>query len=115
MSPREALPIIRTLADGIDPLTGDVLCDQSPFNQPDVIRALFAAAQGLEHLFDEPAARACTAKKAQNAGASGPPEEDERLVKAYDEGANVAALAAQHGPTKGAFSSRLVKLGRIER
>jgi hypothetical protein len=60
----------------------------------DVIRALFAAAQALEHLFDEPAAQASTTKKAQNAGASWPPEEDDRLVKAYDEGTNVAALAA---------------------
>ncbi|WP_322048319.1 hypothetical protein [Paraburkholderia sp. J67] len=115
MSPQEAWPIIRTLANGIDPLTGEVLSDQSPFNQPDVIRALFAAAQALGHLADESAAQVSPAKKAQNAGASWPPEEDDRLVNAYDGGTDVVELAARHGRTKGAIKSRLVKLGRIER
>ncbi|WP_321817325.1 MULTISPECIES: hypothetical protein [unclassified Paraburkholderia] len=80
-----------------------------------MIRALFAAAQALGYLSDEPAAQSRTEKKAQNAGASWPQEEDDRLIKAYDGGTDVAALAVLHGRTNGAIKSRLAKLGRIER
>ncbi|MEX3943544.1 hypothetical protein AB4Y44_29145 [Paraburkholderia sp. BR10937] len=112
MSPQEALPIIRTLADGIDPLTGEVLSGQSPFNQPDVIRALFAAAQALGELTGNAAPRE---KRAAKAGTSWPPEEDHRLLESFDAGADVKELAAAHGRTTGAIKSRLVKHGRIER
>ena len=36
-----AKEIVRTLADGIDPTTGEVLPKESVYNSPDVIRALF--------------------------------------------------------------------------
>lgn len=115
MSPQEALHIIQTLADGIDPLTGEVLSDQSPFNQPDVIRALFAAAQALGAPTERMSTPSRAEKKAENAGTSWPPEEDERLVREYDADVDLTELAKRHGRTKGAIKSRLVKLGRIER
>ena len=37
----KAREIIRTLADGVDPTTGEVLPKESVYNSPDVIRALF--------------------------------------------------------------------------
>ena len=36
-----AREIIRSLADGIDPTTGEVLSEESVYNKPDVIRALY--------------------------------------------------------------------------
>ena len=36
-----AKKIIRTLADGIDPTTGEVLPKESVYNSPEVIRALY--------------------------------------------------------------------------
>lgn len=48
MSPLEAKKIIDALANGIDPETGEILPDQSTFNSPQVIRALFVAVKALE-------------------------------------------------------------------
>jgi hypothetical protein len=115
MSPQEALPIIQNLADGIDPLTGEVLSDQSPFNQPQVIRALFAALQALTLATDAEVPQTVREKRVANAGNAWTPEEDERLLKAFDAGIGVKELAAQHGRTTGAIKSRLVKHERIER
>ena len=43
----EALKIIDALAQGYDPLTGEVISDDSPLAQPPVLRALFAAREAL--------------------------------------------------------------------
>jgi len=34
--------VITILANGIDPITGEVFPNNSPFNKPEIIRALFA-------------------------------------------------------------------------
>lgn len=36
-----ATEIVRTLADGVDPTTGEVLPAESVYNSPEIIRALF--------------------------------------------------------------------------
>jgi len=41
MNQEQIISIIEALANGIDPLTGEVLPDTSPYNQPEIIRALF--------------------------------------------------------------------------
>ncbi|MDV6254366.1 hypothetical protein [Vibrio sp. EA2] len=41
MDQESAYPIIDALANGIDPNTGECFPDDSPYNNPDVIRALF--------------------------------------------------------------------------
>jgi hypothetical protein len=45
MSQRAAFPINKTLIDRVDPLAGEVLSDQNPFNQPGVFRALIKASR----------------------------------------------------------------------
>lgn len=44
MEAANALVIIRALADGVDPQTGKVLSDDGPFQHPQTVRALYAAA-----------------------------------------------------------------------
>lgn len=46
----EALKIVQLLSDGIDPETGEVLDDESTFNEPQVIRALAVAVKALERV-----------------------------------------------------------------
>ena len=48
MNVNEALKIVRDLAEGIDPRTGDPVPEGSPSQQPPAIRALFVAATELE-------------------------------------------------------------------
>ena len=113
MTPTEAKQVIEVLAKGIDPETGEVLPQDSPINSPHVIRALFMAAQALEQAAADKPARA-KADKPGNAGQAWTPEEDQRLLTAFDEGAAVADLAPIHQRTKGAITSRLMRLGRLQ-
>jgi hypothetical protein len=43
-----ARQIIDTLAQGIHPVTGEIMLEDSPYNAPPVIRALFAVSQALQ-------------------------------------------------------------------
>lgn len=111
MFPVEAKKIIDALANGIDPATGEILPAQSTFNNPQVIRALFAAAKVLEG----------AAKRAKrdsplpgNAGRSWSEAEDKELLTNFDAGVLVKELAVKHGRTQGAIASRLVHLGKIK-
>src|SRR3954464_12402605 len=48
MELQTARAILDTLAQGIHPVTGEVMPEDSPYNAPPVIRALFAVSQALE-------------------------------------------------------------------
>jgi len=108
MTPQEALTLVEVLAAGRDPATGAELPEDSPFNHPRVIRALYIATQAMAHW----AERQSRAGPSQ-AGKPWPPEEDDRLAAAFDSGIDVAALARAHDRTEGAIRSRLVRLGRL--
>lgn len=45
MDQQQVASIVHGLANGIDPITGEILPAQSPYNHPDVIRALFQSLQ----------------------------------------------------------------------
>jgi hypothetical protein len=105
MDASEALPILRALADGRDPHSGAPLPSESVFQQPSVIRALFMAADALEAAASKPAA----------AGGAWSEEEERHLVEQFDAGVPPVEIAKEHGRTRGAIVSRLVKLGKIAR
>ncbi|MGZ5181767.1 MAG: hypothetical protein ACXWC6_12465 [Ramlibacter sp.] len=108
-----ARAIIDTLAQGIHPVTGEVMAEDSPYNAPPVIRALFAVSQALGPIAPaEPAPR----KRARtdlpaNTGKPWTGDDDERLRTGFDAGTPVKDLAAALGRTRWAVESRLVKLG----
>ena len=106
----EALKITRLLSEGIDPETGEVLEDESTFNEPRVIRALAVAVNALERV------QKIESRKGplpDNAGKAWATEEDSELVKAFENGASIGELAVEHSRTKGAISARLVRLGKL--
>lgn len=70
-----AKEIVRSLADGIDPTTGEVFPIDSVYNAPDVIRALFTLLEKVN--CDE------SSDPLRNAGKPWTNEEDVRLQKAY--------------------------------
>lgn len=105
-----AREIINVLAQGIHPVTGEAMPADSPYNEPPVIRALFAVSQALER---------CEAQKARrelpaNAGKTWSGEEDDRLVTAFDAGQELKQMALELGRSRVAVEARLVKLGKIE-
>lgn len=106
----QVLRIIEALANGADPITGELLPESSPYNNPQVIRALFQALQVLERL-NERGKRQRTLPP--NAGKPWTEEEDRLLSETFDGGTSLKDLALKHGRTEGAIAARLVKLGKV--
>jgi hypothetical protein len=109
MELQNARQIIDTLAQGIRPVTGAAMPDDSPYNAPPVIRALFAVSQALGEGKPRKPARALP----PNAGKPWSAEDDAQLREAFDQGAGVPQLAQTLGRSRWAVESRLVKLGQL--
>jgi hypothetical protein len=111
-----ARQIIDTLAQGIHPVTGEAMPEDSPYNAPPVIRALHVVSRALEGAAGEPpSAEAARPRAARppNAGKAWSPQEDSALEIAFDAGIPVKQVAQELGRTAFAVEQRLVKLGKI--
>ncbi len=98
-----AKEIVRTLADGVDPTTGEILPDESVYNSPEVIRALFVL---LEHVNAE------TAKDPlRNVGKPWTDIEDDKLRDEFLSKIKISDIAKEHGRSYTAIESRLDRLG----
>ncbi|NJO13377.1 MAG: hypothetical protein HC872_07870 [Gammaproteobacteria bacterium] len=91
MDESRAQSIVAALANGVDPITGKTFAADSPYQAPDIVRALYLAAQALE-------ARAQTRARPKgelpaNAGKPWSDEEDRRLLTQFDSGQSVQELA----------------------
>jgi hypothetical protein len=106
----EALNVVRALAHGVDPLSGEVFSPESPYQRADTVRALMMAVQALEEA--ERAARRRSELPAK-AGEPWTEEEDRRLLAGFDAGSGLAELAARHQRTQTGIRARLVKYGRL--
>lgn len=113
-----ARQIIDTLAQGVHPVTGEVMPEDSPYNAPPVIRALHAVARALEN---PPGAAPADAKAPRtrqapptNAGKPWAAGDDAELVAGFDRGLDVRALAEALGRTRFGIEQRLIKLGKVE-
>ena len=117
MELQTARQIIDTLAQGIHPVTGEVMPEDSPYNAPPVIRALFAVSQALEGAPAAPAAPARARRERANlppnTGKPWSSEDDEQLRLGFSAGTPTKDLAAALGRTRWAIESRLVKLGAM--
>ena len=110
MKELEALKIIRALADGIDPHTGEVFPDDSPYQNAQTVRALFTAIDALETVAKRKEKRKNVPERA---GKPWDDDESRLLIKRFDEGAPVSEIAREHKRTTGAIKSQLLKLGKI--
>jgi hypothetical protein len=110
MNQTEALQVVRSLANGVDPQTGEVFAPDSAYQRAETVRALFLAAQALEH------AERFERRKAQLPPKTGEPwteDEDRKLLAAFDAGRALAELASAHQRTQTGVRARLVKYGRL--
>jgi hypothetical protein len=110
MDAAQALSVVRSLANGVDPESGEVFPPDSTYQRPQVVRALYEAASALERIerFER--------RKNQLPQKTGEPwseEEDRKLLAAFDAGRALQELAAAHERTMGAVRARLLKYGRI--
>ena len=115
MELQTARQIIDTLAQGIHPVTGEAMPDDSPYNAPPVIRALFAVSQALEVEGSPATPKAARARTAPpvNAGKPWAPDEDAQLEAGFDQGDDAKVLADKLGRTRFGIEQRLIKLGKL--
>ncbi len=106
-----AKEIVQALADGVDPYTGERFPDDGPYQRADTVRALHAVLEAAEE-GQKPKRHADPNKP--HAGGKWAPEEEQRLRDAFHAGTPFDEIAANHGRTKGAITSRLVRLGLID-
>ena len=103
-----AKQILQSLANGVNPATGEVLSREDSCNEPDVIRALHWVLQELEK--NEKAAKKT---KWENAGLPWTEEDEKMLCEMYDRGDSKKEICKYFKRSDGAISSRLSKLGKI--
>ncbi|MFN3166952.1 MAG: hypothetical protein ACE37H_07800 [Phycisphaeraceae bacterium] len=113
----EALHIVRALADGVDPRTGEPLPADGPCDDVRVVRALHVAIRHLEsalgHRRGLPPPAASGANQPARAGHPWDAAEDRRLASAFKKGQRVRQLAQAHVRTEGAIRARLKHLGLL--
>ena len=107
MDINRAKEILSTLAEGIDPTTGENLPDNSVCNKSEIIRALYTV---LNTLGTSNPRR----ELPQNAGKPWSPEDDERLKAFFEAGMTKKELCVEFKRTTGSITSRLARLGLIK-
>ena len=109
MEDLQALVILRTLVNGVDPESGDLLKSDSMLQRPQTVRALVAAVSALERIERMGRKRSLMSGKAM---APWTVREDNRLLEGFDAGRSPRELAAEHERSPKAIKARLAKLGR---
>lgn len=119
MNNETALNILDGLANGVDPVTGEVLPAVSPYNHPDVIRALFFA---VNHLSKTKKPKKTVEQKQQENIEKGLPQnyglpwEDsdvQVVINAYRSDVSLSEIAHQQCRKPSSIISLLKKHGAI--
>jgi hypothetical protein len=110
MEIQEALRIMRALADGVNPETGEVLTADAVYQYPPVVRAFHRAVAALEYAEERERSKKTLPA---NAGKSWSRAEDEQVCEELRRGIDFHQIAKTHNRTIGSIIARLVKLGKI--
>ena len=108
----EAIRIVEALMDGFDPVTGEVLPETSPYNRPEVIRALARAIAEMQRANEKERQQRKRALP-PNAGKPWSKEEERQLADEFDKGMPAKEIAAKHARTRGSITARLVRIGKV--
>lgn len=107
MDINRAKEIISTLAEGVDPTTGEVLPDNSVCNKGEIVRAFYAV---LSHLDEKKPKKNMPA----NAGKPWSKEDETLLADLYRSGASKKDICNTLQRTTTGIAARLVHLGIID-
>jgi hypothetical protein len=120
MELEKAKEIVRLLADGIDPTTGEVLPKESPYNDPVIIRALFSVLESLKEVrkpkktIEQKQQENIDSGRPRNAGLPWTDELKTEVASKFQCGTSVPELSRYLERTKGAIVSELMRQGLIE-
>ena len=111
MQLESALPIVRALADGVNPITGEAYPEHSPYAEPRTLRALFSAVDLMSKEVEREKRRE---RLPANFGKPWSAEEDQAAISEFDAGITLPEMARRHLRTQSSIRLRLEKLGKIE-
>jgi hypothetical protein len=106
-----ALPIVRALADGVNPFTGEAYPDHSPYAEPRALRALYSAIDLMSRELEREKRKS---RLPANFGKPWSEGEDHALAAVFDAGAPMVEIARKHARTVSSIRLRLEKLGKVE-
>lgn len=112
MDVNKAINIITLLAEGINPYNSEKLPINSPYQNPDTIRALYVAIRGLKRLEEEERKMASMPK---NFGKKWDSDEEKQVLEFFDNGIDLKEIARMLERTSGAIRSKLIEFGRIDK
>jgi hypothetical protein len=105
-----ALPIVRALADGVNPITGEAYPEHSPYAEPRTLRALYSAVDLMQKEVEREKRRE---KMPANFGKPWTEGEDRLLAERHKQGTTLPEIARAHARTASSCRLRLEKLGLI--
>ena len=108
MELKQAKKILKLLADGINPATGEPLEEYDSCNQVEVVRALHIV---LRHC-NTPNENIKNSSP-ENAGKPWTAEDEESLCRMFDTGCSTQDMCNHFQRSQGAIAARLVRLGKI--
>ncbi len=115
-----SIEVLKSLASGTDPCTGEVYPTDSPYNQPEVIRALHACVRHIEHppkkmrrTIEERQAENLARGWPKNAGLPWTEEMRDSLAEDFKSGTAPRDLAKRFERTLGSIAAELQKQGLI--
>jgi len=120
MDLEKAKEVVRLLAEGIDPTTGEVLPKESPYNEPVVIRALFSVIESLREVrksnktIEQKQQENLDSGGLKNAGLPWTYDAKRELASKFRSGSSVPELSRYFERTKGAIRSELTKQRLIQ-
>lgn len=110
MDIERAKDLLCMLADGVNPLTGELLPASDSCNQVEIVRALHTVLLALDNKKDSK-----NHPQPQNAGKPWSEEDDKLLCQMFEEGYSRRELCKYFERTRGGIEARLVHLGKIEK
>lgn len=123
MDETKTVAILSALANGVNPSTGEIFGADSPYQQTEVVRALFAALERFKAAApaQSTGSAKATAKPNQkprsdapsNVGKPWTEDEDRRLLAEFDRGRKPSELARELGRTLAGIEARLERHGKL--
>ena len=120
MELRKAQNIVKTLAQGVDPNTGEVFAPDSPYNEPKVIRALFTVhdfvrqAKKPKMSVDEKRQENLDLGRPRNYGLPWTNDTRSQVASGFEDEKAIEELAATLERTQGAIRAELIRQGLLE-